>query len=124
MDQRAGGENKEMNKHTPGPWHYVPDGYRTADVPGDRIGSIESLDANGRHVWWICSVEDLGEPGHDDSEAEANAHLMEAAPEMFTVCQKLIELEARANDHEDMDWEDLLAEITAMARKEVARVER
>ena len=50
------------------------------------------------------------------------ARLFIAAPGMLVVCKKLVEIESKANTDGDMDW-DLLAEVTALARNVVERVE-
>ena len=58
------------SKHTPGPWHYAPD-----TLVGPMIG------ANG------C-ITTLNHNGHrSEAEAEANAHLIAAAPDMYEALQ-------------------------------------
>ncbi len=62
-----------MNKHTPGPWRVAP----PSDYPQDpRL----HVDASTRGYVALCGVR-------DDLEAQANAHLIAAAPELLEACR-------------------------------------
>lgn len=65
-------------KHTPGPWTFSNDRFNACpDVKPDGVlGSILSEDE-----WFIAEV--WADAGDDDSEPEANARLIAAAPDML-----------------------------------------
>lgn len=72
-------------KHTPGPWHLDED-----------EGSYTIKDENDEYVQYISMTRYVDE--REDPEAEANAHLMVAAPELLSwLVEALDELERDIN---------------------------
>ncbi len=75
--------NKETTKHTPGPWKA-----RDCFTNGQPVEyAIETRDA------WLASVHITGpKNGFDCEEAEANARLIAAAPELLEALKKVLPL--------------------------------
>ena len=71
-----------MNKHTPGPWHLgslPPPRWRfICDDSGDTIASVAEWDGDG----------DLIQEFTDN--AEANAWLIAAAPDLLKICRNIL----------------------------------
>jgi hypothetical protein len=85
-----------MSKHTAGPW-------QTAGTVNGYQYEIWPVAGTGIMVQKICSVNYLHhddnradrEEGYDNSEAEANARLIAAAPELHALAEHVV---AMAND--------------------------
>lgn len=60
-----------MSQHTPGPWQ----------IQGEEIHSAEYV------LGAVYGIDDYSE---EDTEADANARLIAAAPELLQACQELI----------------------------------
>ena len=75
-----------MSKHTPGPWvaGKVPQN-PYPDPPGDKW-SIQAASA-----WWIADVYPFAGGCQDDSETQANARLIAAAPDLLAACKTVSE---------------------------------
>lgn len=72
-----------MKAHTSGPWMIAP-----VSAEGNR--KIFGAGDKGNHV---CTVWHKGKPGYDGSrpeEAEANARLIAAAPELLAALERLV----------------------------------
>jgi hypothetical protein len=67
------------SKYTPGPWRYVP-GKFNRDECANEYGSIQGIDESGHRGYWVATIEDA-------EEAEANARLIAAAPELLAACE-------------------------------------
>ena len=85
-----------MTKHTPGPWHYLGDSltHRQFDIysPGA---------APHQHV---CTVNNLSTEAlwkRDAQQAEANARLIAAAPQMLRALQRITH---PAADDDDLEY--------------------
>ena len=79
---------------------------------------VEQIPEFGRHYDIFDGNKIVATIMHD----ERLAYQFALSGKMLSVCRKLVELESRANTDGDMDW-DLLAEVTALARNVVERVE-
>lgn len=77
-----------MSKHTPGPWWLGRDPCHYDSLTSISGGS----DSNGG----IRSVAEVG--GHDVDEAEANARLIAAAPDLLAACEAALVQVTRDND--------------------------
>lgn len=70
-------------KHTPGPWNARIQRSRA----GQDLGWIVEF-SNGRIAWACLAYADTNdEAKKDDPAREANAHLIEAAPELLEACE-------------------------------------
>ena len=63
--------------HTPGPWQA-----HSASDPLEIIGNVDGPDEGRMHYTRVCEVE-------DNAEAEANARLVAAAPELLAAGSEL-----------------------------------
>lgn len=95
-------------KHTPGPWHYEPDG----------MGDITI--ASSRHPLAIAAIvngEFMALAGHAD-EHKANACLIAAAPDMFAAlqAQEAADEAIRLNYTEWQALEDKALRVAALAK--------
>ena len=78
-----------MSRHTPGPW--VADDFCRGDLHNVRVGTTDGESDYYLRTATICECF----PGDDDDshapitlrEAEANAHLIAAAPDMLTALE-------------------------------------
>ena len=82
-----------MSKHTPGPW-FVQDGYLTIyNLSEGTVGTT-------------CAIAKVLREQPGDDQAEANARLIAAAPELLEACEAAIRYDAViqtcANDPERM----------------------
>lgn len=83
------------SKHTPGPWHYKP---TTIGHPDNRINPVITTGFDQPHyiarVGWagstIQSMTSLAPATFE--EAEANARLISAAPDMLAALERLLSL--------------------------------
>lgn len=108
-----------MNKKfTPGPWEivYAPDNRMKSYPHSIRVKEWEHNNLMGDYQG--CIIADLenshGKRDHAYSEADANAKLIAAAPEMFDLLEQMVERWDRDCFHE-MDFDDvrnLLTRIT------------
>jgi len=74
-----------MSQHTPGPW-------QVDSVPGGHVSfEINSTDAKWKAVANV-SANRIGAGTVDPNEAEANARLIAAAPDMYAELQKLTQI--------------------------------
>lgn len=74
-------------KHTPGPWvHKRDDLLNDYDNPGTHW--------NARNIWspGYSTIAHVIMQHNDDGESEANARLIEAAPDLLEACQMLLTL--------------------------------
>lgn len=85
--------------HTPGPWRIVR-------IDGELVGSIYR--GKTRICAWI--LDDM----KSQREAEANAHLIAAAPEMLAVLEKLSSLLVDGEEYVPLE---LREELTTAIRK-------
>jgi hypothetical protein len=98
-----------MSKHTPGPWRTEFDSYGGYDcmTAGQHIRSDTKL---------ICTV-DYGNYGNirfDESpnlEADANACLIAAAPELLEACKYAVGRNCGCHSSTDKDWHGQHCEI-------------
>lgn len=91
-------------KHTPGPWRAVIDSDFTPGIDADDIGeSIVVIGPNNLST-------DLGIWGRCREEAEANAHLIAAAPDLLAALQTLVE-QAERHDAVGLYWDQARAAI-------------
>jgi hypothetical protein len=101
--------------HTPGPWHVFLN-RRDKKVRG-RFPGIEARDGKTTIVLFGEADEgDLGIQGRDDTEAQANAKLIAAAPELLDACQALVERYGPASGYTGEQREELLAAESAIAK--------
>jgi len=81
-------KNKSPPKHTPGPWEYDGDGFDS--VAAQDCGTdgyiVFPRDKDGDPDAPVCEISDR----LDDDEAEANARLIAAAPELLNALQNLM----------------------------------
>ncbi len=92
--------------HTPGPWHYVGDGltHRQFDIHSP-----------GVHHQHICTVNNLSVDSlwkRDAQQAEANARLIAAAPDLLAALKTVADYWAGG---------DVPPEIDALMRAAIAR---
>jgi hypothetical protein len=71
---------KHTLKHTPGPW----------EQDADTIIKFLGEDANGPHIQQICEITYAHDPEESTKEAEANALLIAAAPELLEALEAMI----------------------------------
>jgi hypothetical protein len=95
-----------MMKHTRGPWHVAQQSYRNAQTG-----------RAGVH-YWIESTPGLSLKTDSSSsdEAEGNARLMAAAPDLLAACERMLrelKLFVEAEDEED--------DVCEMARAAIAK---
>jgi len=81
-------KGSDMSKHTPGPWtvHHFLDNDGMANCPQD-CGIYEIEEANET----IVGHQRDGNHGEAIIEAEANAKLIAAAPDLLAACKRLLE---------------------------------
>lgn len=96
----------EMNKHTPGPWHFRAAIQEGQFVVRDRKSSGGFAD--------IARVK--GDKRSTLAQAEANARLIAAAPDLFELVKAML-----ANFH-DQECSDEVIEIVAQAKFTIAKV--
>ena len=106
-----------MSKHTPGPWWLGRD--------PSHFGSLTSITGGSDSTGGIRSVAEVG--GLDIDEAEANARLIAAAPDMLEACQSFIARwetlsSESANMMERRDLDNLARSATAI-RAAIAKAE-
>lgn len=99
-----------MSKHTPGPWVYVAGRFNGRHAKS-ASGSVMSADAYG---WYIATIEDA-------PEAESNARLLAAAPDLLAAleaaCEEIKYLRDWANNHGAMYDEERFTEgLVAIAK--------
>lgn len=105
-----------MSKHTPGPWWLGRD--------PSHFGSLTSITGGSDSTGGIRSVAEVG--GLDIDEAEANARLISAAPDMLEVLKKLDDLrnEWRNNDNfSSIDYMDEIDNLAEDIRAAIAKAE-
>jgi hypothetical protein len=97
-----------MSAHTPGPW-FVAEG---ANHEGDYApaGSVRN------ETWWIAKVEDA-------PEAEANARLIAAAPELLEALRKIEQGEGRFSRDPLTHASNTIEDMIAVARAAIAKAE-
>ena len=95
-------------KHTPGPWTV------TADGAG---WYIEATPERGHSLAFIASPEFQEEPDTSASEAEANASLIAAAPDLLEALQWLVDI----LPDPDLDNDELQRTWTRRARAAIAK---
>lgn len=103
-------------KHTPGPWHYIGDGFDScaaADCGTDGY-TVITRDSEGAFEGTICEIDYQ----NDDAEAEANARLIAAAPELLEALEGMFE--DFISIPEMRDKPEYIAKVVA-ERKEKAR---
>lgn len=106
------------DKHTPGPWVGIVDGVFVTDNPwsidhcDDHDHTCAAIgDANGNVVALVVSDDDRpGKDRWDDTELDANGHLIAAAPEMLAALDKI--LETVPGDSLDEWWVVAVAAVT------------
>lgn len=69
--------NRQTNRHTPGPWHVVE---------GDEWTSGIATNTPEQGIWEVASANKRRD------EFEANKRLISAAPDLLTICEKLVAL--------------------------------
>lgn len=97
-------------KFTPGPWKFRRGEFNTARE--NSIGSIRSASAT-EPAWYIATVEDA-------PEAESNAYLLEAAPDLYAAlaqARRYVELAYECAFPDESENERVLAEIDAALAK-------
>jgi hypothetical protein len=74
-------------KHTPAPWKYDGDGFDSVAARhcGTDGYTVFPVDENGDVTGCICEIADC----IDDDEAEANARLIAAAPELLAFIESI-----------------------------------
>jgi hypothetical protein len=72
-------------KHTPGDWHIA----KVEDAMLARTRSIEVHDATGSY---ICHIDRDNLKGYPKTEAQANARLIAAAPELLEALRRFLTL--------------------------------
>lgn len=101
-----------MSKHTPGPWK----------DKGSLIGWFDIENFEGKEIAWISNV-----PVRNLEEAEANARLIIAAPELLEACKKaLVELESYLCDcteYEAPENVDVLEKTIGWVKDAIAKAE-
>jgi len=115
---------RQLNGHTPGPWELN-------SVFGPSTGALSV-----KHPAWknnsqpIARVyrrlmDDRREDGthqFDDAEAQANANMIAAAPDLYNACKLLILAYQGGEPGESVSWEDL-DDAVAAAQEAVAKAE-
>jgi hypothetical protein len=95
-------------KHTPAPWRYIRRSDKEFSHP-----SIEALDDTFSVVilgFKDDPKDDGGVRGRTTGEAEANAHLIAAAPDLLAALQTLVE-QAERHDAVGLYWDQARAAI-------------
>ena len=95
-------------KHTPGPWAVDSDGSGWY---------IEATPERGHSLAFIASPEFQEEPDTSASEAEANARLIAAAPDLLEALQWLVDI----LPDPDLDNDELQRTWTRRARAAIAK---
>ncbi|KKK92992.1 hypothetical protein LCGC14_2697330 [marine sediment metagenome] len=99
-----------MAEHTPGPWYYRPTNF---GHPDNRINPIVEVDQNKMGgVAYICRVGWQGStiPGMTSltvatlEEAEANAKLLAAAPQMLAALKAIVSHPLKHSTDQDGSW--------------------
>ena len=109
-----------MTRHTPGPWRIqgaVTITGQPGGIPRFLVWPAEETETSVAEICEIdCQIE--GNYTCDIAEAEANARLIAAAPDMYAVCRALVQNQA-------VPCESLidLRQITAQARAAIAKAE-
>lgn len=89
-----------MSKHTPGPWHYSgeisPCGY---EVKHPLYCGEVRADESDRYLGSVCEIQSADHvDGISNEEAEANARLIAAAPELLDACEACLARDDIADD--------------------------
>jgi hypothetical protein len=95
-----------MPEHTPGPW--------TIDLDYDRDGH-HGINSEAR-MWKAvaeCSANTLGAAKVSQDEAEANAHLIAAAPELLEALEEVVAI----SDRKHNAWDKAHAAIAKATRQ-------
>ena len=102
-----------MNKHTPGPWWLGRD--------QSHFGSLTSIIGGSDSTGGIRSVAEVGGP--DIDEAEANARLIAAAPDLLTACREFVRFAELPNVVDRGDYIRYQAKAIGAARAAIAKAE-
>jgi hypothetical protein len=108
----------KMSKHTPGPWHFVPE--NTGLMPDHGYGILY-----GEPDYWGweknlyvsvgCSNNVLRELG--EGAAEANARLIAAAPDLLAALERMVTDYGDVPDSSDADGQSVIAAARAAIAK-------
>ena len=106
-----------MGKHTPGPWHFHM---------ARNDGAVRTFWVNaeyeipaGKRQHAVCELYDVFHQGEHQADAEANARLIAAAPELLRSCR-----EALASSELWMDWDNVGGEHEGEAEACASVVQR
>jgi len=103
-----------MSKHTPGPWWLGRD--------PSHFGSLTSITGGSDSTGGIRSVAEVGGP--DIDEAEANASLIAAAPEMLDALKAMTKLYVDFVNSGDCGcWDPERIDEVKLARAVIAKAE-
>lgn len=97
-----------MSKHAPGPWHVIE--YANGRAFG--VGVQVQTKGNMLVTHNICRLSDMATP-----QAEANAHLIAAAPQMLEALQMACDRFANMAICEEEDCEDCFIKAAIRAAK-------
>lgn len=98
-----------MNRFTPGPWHYVKHSWSDTGVYGD--GDIVAM---------LKISEDIDEDQQErfETEQEANAMLVSAAPELYEALELIINDLPSRRGWLNPEYEKMARHVLAKARGE------
>mgnify|MGYP001567073512 CR=1 FL=1 len=96
-----------MSAHTPGPWTWEGDHtHRVFEVR--QLAHLIDASAFAKHICTINNLPPAHRQNRDPVQAEANARLIAAAPEMYELLVSLLGDDSTANSGQ---WAVLLAKI-------------
>lgn len=108
-------------EHTAGPWVYAG---QIMKVNGDDlfVGAVDPVLDPGRFRGQVCSIQscDHIEEGISRDEAEANAQLIAAAPDMLAALERIYALYPRG----DLNHVDYRVEAAHIAEDAIAKAAR
>jgi len=115
---------KQRNRHTPGPWELN-------SVFGPSTGALSvkhpTWESNSHPIARVYRrlMDDRREDGthqFDDAEAQANANMIAAAPDLYDACKMLLVAYEGGEPGDSIDWEDL-DDVVEAAREAVLKAE-
>ena len=107
--------------HTPGPWKY-----ETSKFPGSRLVFAPYTGPLERTVHFVaCNVAARHHlpSRHQEAEAEANARLIAAAPELLAACKAVIKEAYVSENHGEPPTAEMSADVLEVLRAAIAKAE-
>lgn len=109
MENKSDIQAGERTQHTPGPW-FVRNGDKGYIIRNTRAETKDQ-------IWGIASIWFQSGGKADDSESEANARLIAAAPELLEFAQRFMRWSQKAEINKSVCGGDLFSQAIAAVAK-------